>query len=87
VGPAAAGEPTLDGDSQLREHSLAGDAAAVQILPRSEPDSSNLNCAQVGDQRVIANDMEEALDFEVGRFLVAIGIAREAPGWIANLQA
>jgi hypothetical protein len=25
----------------------------VQILPRAEPDSSNLNCAQVGDQRVI----------------------------------
>jgi Sulfatase len=41
VGPAAAGEPTLDGDSQLREHSLAGDAPPVQILPRSEPDSSN----------------------------------------------
>lgn len=51
----------------------------VQIIPRSEPDSSNLNCAQVGDQRVIANDMEEALDLEVGRFLVAIGIATEAP--------
>ncbi len=50
-----------------------------QLLPSTEPDSSNLNCTQTGDQRVISNEMEEALDFEVGRFMVAIGLAEFGP--------
>ncbi|MGO9602932.1 MAG: sulfatase-like hydrolase/transferase [Candidatus Binataceae bacterium] len=49
-----------------------------QLLPASDPDSSNLDCADPNDQRVISNDMEEALDFEVGQFLVEIGLATQA---------
>ncbi len=46
-----------------------------QLLPATEPDSSNLDCANLADQRILTNEMEEALDTEVGRFLVAIGVA------------
>lgn len=51
----------------------------IQLLPTTEPDSSNLDCANPTAQRILTNEMEEALDFEVGRFLVAIGIASRSP--------
>jgi hypothetical protein len=51
------------------------------LLAATEPDSSNLDCANVNDQRVLTNEMEEALDTEIGRFLVALGLAtRDAKG-------
>jgi len=50
-----------------------------QLLPSNEPDSSNLDCASNLDQRIISNQMEEALDFEVGRFMVELGLATRAP--------
>ena len=50
-----------------------------QLLPAAEPDSSNLDCANSNAQRILTNEMEEALDMEVGRFLVAIGLASRAP--------
>jgi len=46
-----------------------------QLLPSTEPDSSNLDCTQSVSQRILSNEMEEALDSEVGRFLVAAGLA------------
>src|SRR5271170_2255854 len=50
-----------------------------QLLPGVEPDSSNLDCANSKQQRILTNEMEEALDKEVGRFLVTIGLASSAP--------
>ena len=50
-----------------------------QLLPAAAPDSSNLDCANSNQQRILTNEMEEALDLEVGRFLVAIGLASRAP--------
>ena len=47
----------------------------VQLLPSTEPDSSNADCTQTLGQRTIANEMEEALDSEIGRFLIATGLA------------
>ena len=47
----------------------------TQLLPPSEADTSNLDCSNSLDQRVITNQMEEALDSEVGRLLVATGLA------------
>jgi hypothetical protein len=46
-----------------------------QLLPSTEPDSSNLDCTQTPGQRVMSDEMEEALDLEIGRFLVATGLA------------
>jgi hypothetical protein len=37
--------------------------------------SSDLDCSNVIDQRVLSNLMIESLDFEIGRLLVAIGLA------------
>lgn len=50
-----------------------------QLLAPGEADSSNLDCANSIDQRVLTNQMEEALDTEVGRLLVATGIASRGP--------
>lgn len=47
----------------------------IQLLPPSEADTSNLDCASSVDQRVVTNQMEEALDSEVGRLLVSTGLA------------
>src|SRR6202158_2539701 len=46
-----------------------------QLLPPGEADSSNLDCSNTVDQRTLTNQMEEALDSEVGRLLVATGLA------------
>jgi len=46
-----------------------------QLLPPSEADSSNLDCTNTVDQRTLTHQMEEALDSEVGRLLVATGLA------------
>jgi len=45
------------------------------LLPSTEPDSSNLDCANIADQRILTNEEEEAFDTDVARFLVAIGVA------------
>ncbi|MGH7987303.1 MAG: sulfatase-like hydrolase/transferase [Candidatus Binataceae bacterium] len=50
-----------------------------QLLPSTEPDSSNLDCTNVNDQRVLNNEMEEALDYEIGRFMVEAGLASRGP--------
>ena len=36
-------------------------------------------CAAVADQRTISNEMEEALDFEIGQFMTATGLATKGP--------
>jgi Sulfatase len=46
-----------------------------QTLPSTEPDSSNIDCSGTVGQRVASNEMEEALDFEIGRFMTATGLA------------
>ena len=46
-----------------------------QLLSPSETDTSNLNCSDLIDQRVLTNQMEEALDMEVERLMVATGLA------------
>jgi hypothetical protein len=51
----------------------------AQLLPPGEPDTSNLDCANSLDQRVVTNQMEEALDSEVGRLLVSTGLASRGP--------
>lgn len=50
-----------------------------QTLPPGEADTSNLDCADAIDQRTITNQMEEALDYEVGQLLVATGLATVTP--------
>jgi hypothetical protein len=50
------------------------------LLPIAEPDTSNLDCSSTIDQRVLTNQMEEALDVEVGRLLVATGLATRDQG-------
>ena len=45
------------------------------LLPDTEPDSSNLDCSNVIAQQFLSNQMEEAMDHEVGRFLVSAGLA------------
>ena len=59
----------------------------TQLLPPSEADTSNLDCSNSLDQRVITNQMEEALDSEVGRLLVATGLASRGAEWPANLPS
>ena len=59
----------------------------IQLLPPSEADTSNLDCSNSLDQRVITNQMEEALDSEVGRLLVATGLASRGQQWPANLPS
>jgi len=46
-----------------------------QLLPSSEADTSNLDCSNSIAQRVLTNQMEEALDTEVARLLVSTGLA------------
>ncbi len=57
----------------------------IQLLPPSEPDTSNLDCSNSLDQRIMTNQMEEALDTEVGRLLVATGLASRGSEWPADL--
>src|SRR3546814_886565 len=45
------------------------------LLRKNAPDTSRLDCLDPIAQQVISNQMEEALDHEIGRFLVAAGIA------------
>ena len=47
-----------------------------QLLPAGEPDTSNLDCTSLADQRIMSDQMTEAMDFEVGRFLVGAGLAK-----------
>ncbi len=47
----------------------------IELLPPTEADTSNLDCSNSIAQRVLTNQMEEALDAEVGRLLVATGLA------------
>lgn len=46
-----------------------------RLLPDQARDTSNLDCEDPVAQQVISNQMEEALDHEIGRFLVQAGIA------------
>ncbi|MBF0282051.1 MAG: sulfatase-like hydrolase/transferase [Zetaproteobacteria bacterium] len=45
------------------------------LLPTNTVANNGLDCAQVADQRVLMNQMVEAADHEIGRLLVAVGLA------------
>jgi hypothetical protein len=51
-----------------------------QLVSSIEPDTTNLDCTQSADQRIMSDQMIEAMDSEVGRFLVSIGLATSGPG-------
>jgi hypothetical protein len=51
-----------------------------QLLSSTVPDTSNLDCTQSADQRIMSDQMIQAMDSEVGRFLVSIGLATNGPG-------
>jgi hypothetical protein len=46
-----------------------------QLVPSAEADSSNLDCTNSIQQRILTNQMEEALDTDVSRLLVSTGLA------------
>ncbi|TAN66368.1 MAG: arylsulfatase [Methylobacter sp.] len=53
----------------------------VALLPVGSVDSNGFNCTKTGaDWRVLSNQMTEALDAEVGRLLVEIGLASRVNG-------
>jgi hypothetical protein len=49
------------------------------LLASGAAATSGLDCTSVGAQRILANQMIEALDTEVGRLLVSTGLARRTP--------
>jgi len=49
------------------------------LLPPGAADTNRLDCGNPVDQRILTNQMIEALDSELGRLLVAIGIADRGP--------
>ncbi len=46
------------------------------LLPAGSEDTSALDCSNTTEQRVLSNQMIEALDIEVGRLLVETGLAK-----------
>ncbi len=50
-----------------------------QLLPSTEADTSNLDCTNSIQQRVLTNQMEEALDMNVEHLLVSTGLASLGP--------
>ena len=50
-----------------------------QLVPSSEPDTSNLDCTNLLDQNIINNQMVEALDSQVAHLLVGAGLATLGP--------
>ncbi|MBI3801231.1 MAG: sulfatase-like hydrolase/transferase, partial [Deltaproteobacteria bacterium] len=53
----------------------------VALLPPGSDDGNNFDCTARGDQRTISNQMIEAMDSEIGRLLVEVGLAtRTADG-------
>jgi hypothetical protein len=50
--------------------------APASLLPAGSPPSSGLDCLAPGDQRVLSNQMIEAMDTAIGRVLVGTGIAK-----------
>jgi hypothetical protein len=69
-----AGEPWLVSVAFATVHTPVQQPPA-ELLPPAEPDSSNLDCSSTIDQRTMTNQMEEAFDTEIGRLLVATGLA------------
>ena len=63
---------------ELRVGAHARDAAAVERAARRSPDSSDLDCANTDQQRILTNLMIESLDTEIGRLLVDTGLASAA---------
>jgi arylsulfatase A-like enzyme len=49
------------------------------LLPSDSVDSSRFDCTKLGDQRILYNQMIEAMDTEIGRLLVEVGLAARTP--------
>ena len=69
----------MDGDRELRDGAHALAAAARSLLPAGSTDTNGLDCADTVQQRVLSNQMIEALDTELGRLLVETGLATRGP--------
>ena len=69
----------MDGVRELRigAHALA--AAPVSLLPAGSTDTNGLDCANTVQQRILSNQMIEALDTELGRLFVETGLATNGP--------
>lgn len=52
-----------------------------QLLPSTYPDTSNLDCSRIIDQRILTNELERSNDTSIGNFMVNVGLAtRDANG-------
>jgi arylsulfatase A-like enzyme len=49
------------------------------LLPPRSVDTNGFNCTDEGQQRVLSNQMIEALDAELGRVMVEVGLATRTP--------
>jgi hypothetical protein len=49
------------------------------LLPPHSVDTSGFNCIDLGQQRVLSNQMLEAMDKELGRVMVEVGLATRKP--------
>jgi hypothetical protein len=48
-------------------------------VPSTEPDTSNLDCGNQIDQRILSNQMVDSLDYEIGRLMTQTGLATAGP--------
>lgn len=74
IGEQSADVPWMATVSYSSAHSPFHQAPASLLPPQSLP-ASGLDCTDAGDQRVLSNQMIEAMDREIGRVLVESGIA------------
>lgn len=51
----------------------------LSLLPSGSEDASGFDCSKVAAWRVLSNQMIEAMDHEIGRLLVSIGLASYGP--------
>jgi hypothetical protein len=49
------------------------------LLPLASVDTTGFNCIDLDQQRVLSNQMIEAMDKEIGRVMVAVGLATRKP--------
>ncbi|MGH8224953.1 MAG: sulfatase-like hydrolase/transferase [Gammaproteobacteria bacterium] len=74
IGEQPAGQPWMVVLSFATDHTPLMQPPK-QTLPITEPDSSNLDCSIATDQRILSNEMEESMDYEIGEFMVKAGLA------------
>ena len=75
-------KPWMASVSYSSAHTPYHQAPASLLAPGSLP-ADDLDCGDVDDQRVISNQMIEAMDTEIGRVLVETGVATMVDGVIS----